>query len=68
MLAQAEDGMTVSALADRLGVESPTATRSLKRTEPTGLFRRGPVPSDHRQVRIVLTRQGRLTRAPAPTR
>lgn len=59
VLSQAEDGMTISALADRLGVESPTATRSLKRMEHTGLFRRDPVPSDRRQVRITLTPQGR---------
>ena len=59
VLAGAEEGMTVSELASRLGIESPTATRSLARMEHTGLFRREPVPADRRQVRIVLTSHGR---------
>jgi MarR family transcriptional regulator for hemolysin len=59
VLADAEDGMTVSELAARLGIEPPTATRSLARMEHAGLFRREPVPSDRRQVRIVMTEQGR---------
>jgi MarR family transcriptional regulator, transcriptional regulator for hemolysin len=58
VLAQAEEGMTISALAARLGVEPPTATRSLTRMEKAGLFRREPVPTDRRQVRIVLTERG----------
>jgi DNA-binding MarR family transcriptional regulator len=59
VLAQAENGMTISELAARLGVESPTATRSLTRMEGTGLFRREPVAGDRRQVRIVITESGR---------
>ncbi len=59
VLAQSEGGMTISELAARLGVESPTATRSLARMEGGGLFRREPVPGDRRQVRIVVTDRGR---------
>ena len=59
VLARSGNGMTVSELAARLGVESPTATRSLARMEGTGLFRREPVVGDRRQVRIVLTEPGR---------
>jgi len=58
VLAQADDGMTISELAARLGVESPTATRSLSRMEGTGLFRRESVAGDRRQVRIVVTERG----------
>ncbi|MGH3385788.1 MAG: MarR family winged helix-turn-helix transcriptional regulator [Nocardioidaceae bacterium] len=59
VLAQEPAGMTVSQLAIRLGVEPPTATRSLTRMEPTGLFTREPVEGDRRQVRIVLTTRAR---------
>ncbi|MFD0774202.1 MarR family winged helix-turn-helix transcriptional regulator [Streptomonospora algeriensis] len=59
LLAQQEDGMTVSQLAARLGIEPPTATRTLARLEKRELFRREPVPTDRRQVRIVLTEEAR---------
>lgn len=58
LLAQERDGMTVSELAARIGVEPPTATRSLARLEGSGWFRREPVPTDRRQVRIVVTDAG----------
>jgi MarR family transcriptional regulator, transcriptional regulator for hemolysin len=58
LLAQEPDGMTVSELAARLGVEPPTATRSLARLESGGWFRREPVATDRRQVRIVVTDAG----------
>ncbi|EFC82028.1 MarR family winged helix-turn-helix transcriptional regulator [Parafrankia sp. EUN1f] len=57
-LAQERDGMTISELAARLGVEQPTATRSLARLEKSGYFRREPVATDRRQVRIVLLDRG----------
>lgn len=59
LLAEDEGGMTVSELAARLGVEPPTATRSLARLAGGGWFRREPVPDDRRQVRIVVTDEGR---------
>lgn len=58
VLAQERDGMTVSQLAARLGIEQPTATRSLARLETGGWFRREPVPTDRRQVRVVVTDAG----------
>ncbi|SDI29828.1 MarR family winged helix-turn-helix transcriptional regulator [Nonomuraea jiangxiensis] len=58
VLAQERDGMTVSQLAARLGIEQPTATRSLARLEGGGWFRREPVATDRRQVRIVVTDAG----------
>ncbi|MFI7135775.1 MarR family winged helix-turn-helix transcriptional regulator [Nonomuraea sp. NPDC050153] len=58
VLAQEPDGMTVSQLAARLGVEQPTATRSLARLETGGWFRREPVAVDRRQVRVVVTDAG----------
>jgi MarR family transcriptional regulator for hemolysin len=58
LLAQEHEGMTVSELAARLGVEPPTATRSLARLESGGWFRREPVATDRRQVRIVVTDAG----------
>jgi DNA-binding MarR family transcriptional regulator len=59
LLAQEANGMTISQLASRLGVEPPTATRSLIRLEPGGWIRRTPVPGDRRQVRIELTARAR---------
>ncbi len=59
LLAQEPEGLTVSALAARLGVEPPTATRSLARLGAGGWFRREPVPGDRRQVRVVVTDAGR---------
>jgi DNA-binding MarR family transcriptional regulator len=59
LLAQEREGMTVSQLAARLGVEQPTATRSLARLESGGWFRRETVAGDRRQVRIVVTGDGR---------
>ncbi|GAA1760219.1 MULTISPECIES: MarR family transcriptional regulator [Streptomonospora] len=59
LLAQEEGGMTVSQLAARLGIEPPTATRTLARLEKRELFRREPVPADRRQVRVVLTQEAR---------
>ncbi|MFI6926000.1 MarR family winged helix-turn-helix transcriptional regulator [Nonomuraea spiralis] len=58
VLAQERDGMTVSQLAARLGIEQPTATRSLTRLESGGWFRREPVATDRRQVRVVVTDAG----------
>ncbi|MCP3803453.1 MarR family transcriptional regulator [Allokutzneria sp. A3M-2-11 16] len=59
LLAGEAEGMTISRLAARLGIEPPTATRSVARLEGGGWFRREPVPGDRRQVRIVATEAGR---------
>ena len=57
-LGQAPDGLTVGELAERLGIESPTVTRSLARLEGGDWFVREHVPGDRRAVRIRLGRRG----------
>ncbi|MEG3636997.1 MarR family winged helix-turn-helix transcriptional regulator [Micromonospora palythoicola] len=59
ILGQEPDGMTVSEIAGRLGVEQPTVTRSLSRLDQGGWFVREPVPGDRRATRIRLTSKGR---------
>lgn len=57
-LGQASDGLLVNEIADRLGVESPTVTRTLARLDTGGWFTREQVPGDRRAVRIQLTARG----------
>ncbi|BAL88761.1 putative MarR-family transcriptional regulator [Actinoplanes missouriensis 431] len=59
MLGQEPDGVTVSEIAARMGVEQPTVTRSLSRLEQGDWFVREPVPGDRRASRIRLTGKGR---------
>lgn len=59
LLAQEHQGMTISGLAARLGIEPPTATRTLARLESGGWFQRVSVATDRRQVRIMVTDAGR---------
>jgi DNA-binding MarR family transcriptional regulator len=54
----AEDGQTVSAIGDRLFLESSTLTPLLKRLQTAGLIKRTRDAEDERQVRIHLTEQG----------
>jgi len=58
-LGQEPHGLLVSELAERLGVESPTVTRTLARLEPGGWFVREQVPGDRRAVRVRLTPRAR---------
>ncbi|MGW0436709.1 MarR family winged helix-turn-helix transcriptional regulator [Micromonospora sp. NPDC003197] len=60
-LGQEPAGLLVNEIADRLGVEPPTVTRTLARLESGGWFTREPVPGDRRAVRIQLTEKGRAT-------
>ena len=55
----AEDGTTVGAIADRLGLESSTVTPPVKRLELAGLVRRQRSQVDERQVQVLLTESGR---------
>jgi len=57
ILGEEPEGLLVSELAERLGIESPTVTRTLARLEPGGWFVREQVPGDRRAVRIRLTSQ-----------
>ncbi len=61
VLGQEPQGLLVSELAERLGIESPTVTRTLARLEPGGWFVRAAVPGDRRAVRIRLTSHARRT-------
>ncbi|MGC4807186.1 MarR family winged helix-turn-helix transcriptional regulator [Micromonospora sp. DT233] len=58
MLGQEPQGMTISEIAARLGVEQPTVTRSLSRLDQGGWFVRESVPGDRRATRIQLTEKG----------
>lgn len=58
VLGQEPGGLLVSEIAERLGIESPTVTRSLARLEHGGWFIRERVPTDRRMVRITLTSHG----------
>ena len=49
------DGCNQTALADRLGIESPTLVRLLDRMEEQGWVRRVPDPKDRRSKRVELT-------------
>lgn len=61
VLGQEPDGLLVSELAERLGIESPTVTRTLARLESGGWFVRERVSGDRRAVRIRLTVHARRT-------
>ena len=60
-----EDGVTVSAIGSRLGLDSGTLTPLLKRLEAAGLLSRLRDAADERQVRITLTAPGRALKAKA---
>lgn len=51
--------LTVSALGERLFLESNTLTPILKKLELSGYVRRARDPADERQVRVNLTAEGR---------
>jgi DNA-binding MarR family transcriptional regulator len=59
IVGQEPDGMTISEITVRLGVEQPTVTRSLSRLDQGGWFVREPVAGDRRATRIRLTGKGR---------
>lgn len=54
-----EDELTVSALGDKLFLESNTLTPILKKLEQTGYISRHRDPADERQVRVSLTSVGK---------
>lgn len=53
------DGVTVSALGERLYLDSATLTPLLKRLQAMGLLRRDRSAQDQRQVCVTLTQAGR---------
>ncbi|WP_332684398.1 MarR family winged helix-turn-helix transcriptional regulator [Bosea sp. (in: a-proteobacteria)] len=56
------DGQTVTAIGDRLLLDSGTLTPLLKRLEGAGLVERRRSRDDERQVQVHLTAQGRALR------
>jgi len=54
-----QDGLTVSAIGERLGLDSGTLTPLLKRLEAAGYVTRTRDAADERQVLIALTPAGR---------
>ncbi len=59
------DGETVTALGERLYLDSGTLTPLLKRLEAQGLVERQRSTSDERTVRILLTERGRALKQQA---
>ncbi len=53
------DGLSVSAIGDRLLLDSGTLTPVLKRLEASGLVSRARAKADERQVLVSLTEKGR---------
>lgn len=56
-----DDGLTVGAIATRLGLDSSTVTPPIKRMEQAGLVTRRRAEADERQVQVFLTAAGRYT-------
>lgn len=54
-----EDGLSAGAIAERLGVKPPTMTRTLARMEAQGFLERQADAADGRQMRAILTEEGR---------
>ena len=54
-----KDGVTVSALGERVFLDSGTLTPLLKRMEQAGLLQRQRDSADERRVRILLTAEAR---------
>jgi DNA-binding MarR family transcriptional regulator len=58
-----DDDQTITAIGTRLDLEPSTITPLVKRLEQAGHVDRRRNPSDERQVRVLLTNQGRGVRA-----
>lgn len=57
-----KDGQMISAIADRLALESSTITPLMKRLEAAGFVSRQRNPENERQVQAFLTAKGRALR------
>ena len=61
------DDQTITGIASRLDLEPSTITPLVKRLEQAGHVVRRRNPADERQVRVLLTDQGRAVRAETKT-
>lgn len=55
----AEDGMSLSAIADQLGVRAPTMTKTINRLAAQGFVDKRESPTDARLSHVFLTEAGR---------
>ncbi|MFJ1268557.1 MarR family winged helix-turn-helix transcriptional regulator [Legionella lytica] len=58
-----QDGLTQSEMCKHIGIEQPTAVRTLDRMERDGLIIRTPSATDRRAIAIRLTDKGRNCQA-----
>lgn len=61
-----QDGLTPGQLARRLGLETPTVTRTVQRMSAAGLVTRAGDDTDRRLVRVWLTPKGQQLRRVIP--
>ncbi len=59
VLAAASGSLTVSEIADAVGVDQPRASRLVQQSVQLGLVQREADPDDARRTRVVLTDRGR---------
>ena len=59
VMADADEPLTLSAVAEGLAVHASNATRTVDRLVEAGLLDRRDNPADRRQVQLTLTAQGR---------
>jgi DNA-binding MarR family transcriptional regulator len=59
MLIARQDGLTVQAFAEHMGLEKTWASRLLVRMENGGLIKRAPNPADSRSLVVELTAKGK---------
>ncbi|HTT86799.1 MAG TPA: MarR family transcriptional regulator [Acidimicrobiales bacterium] len=60
-LSRESDGLRITDLAERLGVDAPTVTRKVQQLEREGLVARHVDPGDRRASLLVLTAEGQRT-------
>ena len=58
MLSIPFDGVTVSDLSEKLGIDISTMTRNIQRVEKKKLIKRLPNPNDKRSIKLFLSKRG----------
>ena len=52
------DGVTISNLSEKLGIDISTMTRNIQRIEKKNLVKRLPNPNDKRSIKLFLSQRG----------
>jgi len=52
------DGVTISDLSEKLGIDISTMTRNIQRIEKKNLIKRLPNPNDKRSIKLFLSKRG----------